>query len=525
MENNLIRNKSAEPAEKLNLTKKSKINLTIDFSLVTLFSIFFIMNIFLFSKMELIEQKLYKIKNHSYFSLLKIVDFNSFKKFKKASYIILNIFAGLEFLILYINIIYLVFHPFIGLKLNFVVNLSHFGIIILKILLQGKRPFWKYQNNKLIEETECKTDYASPSPTIFFFTFFYLYSILSFQKLKKQQLKLLYRFLIFSIHLILIFIIILIFMGEILDEFFHQLIFSTILGYILICFLLAKDKNIHNFIFQTLKNIYNARKYKIKLFFYITGLLIITLIASLFIDENNIYSIKQKLKNCKDVKLFGIKESLKDLDYLFNIIGAVWGSSFTLDKNLRKWWGKSSKTILIIRLIIIIIFNGAFITLKFFLPRLIIDAEFNFIIDILINFLQNFLTFGIIPLIFDKFGLISKDGQINLFKPSLFKKEKDDEIIILNMEHKVEDKDNEEKEKNKNENDKENNKANEETNKIKIENDKNDKGENSNQKSKEENKEIYGDSNFVENVQNEDEEEGYLYLEGIDENNQNEIIK
>ena len=45
------------------------------------------------------------------------------------------------------------------------------------------------------------------------------------------------------------------------------------------------------------------------------------------------------------------------------------------------------------------------------------------------------------------------------------------------------------------------------------------------QKNKEENKEIYGDSNLVENVQNEDEEEGYLYLEGIDEDNKNEIIK
>ena len=523
MENNLIKNKPPEPTEKLNLNKKTKINLTLDFTLVTLFSIFFIMNIFLFSKMELIEQKLYKIKNHNYFSLLKIVDFNTFKIFKKASYIILSILAGLEFLILYINIIYLIFHPFIGLKLNFVINISHFGIIILKILLQGNRPFWKYQNNKLIEETLCKTDYASPSPSIFFFSFFYLYSILSFQKLKKQKLKLLYRFFIFFIHLILIFIIILIFMGETFDEFFHQLIFSTVLGYILICFLLAKDKNIHNFIFQTLKNIYNARKYKIKIFFYITGLMIITLIASLFIDENNIYSIKQKLKNCKDVKLFGIKESLKDLDYLFNIVGAVWGSSFTLDKNLRKWWGKSSKAILIIRLIIIIIFNGAFITLKYFLPRIIIDAEFNFVINILINFLQNFLTFGIIPLIFDKFGLISKDGQINLFKPSLFKKEKDDEMIILNMDNNEEDK--KEKEKDKNENKKE---ENAKINIIKKENDKNDKDENINninQKNIEENKEIYGDSNLVENVQNEDEEEGYLYLEGIDEDNQNEIIK
>ena len=75
-----------------------------------------------------------------------------------------------------------------------------------------------------------------------------------------------YKIILFFIHFLLTFSVIII-LGEILDEYFHQLIFTTILGYILICILLAKDKNIHNFIFQSLKNIYNARKNKIKIFY------------------------------------------------------------------------------------------------------------------------------------------------------------------------------------------------------------------------------------------------------------------
>ena len=507
MENNLKKNNNS--VEKLKLTRKSKINLGIDISLATLFFIFLTMNIFMYSRMEYIEQKLYKIKNHNFFSLIIIDDFNLLKKFKKVSYIVFDILAGIEFLVLYINIIYLFFHPFIGLKLIFVVNLSHFGIILLKIIIQSYRPFWKFKTDKFVEETECKTDYASPSLPLFFFCFFYLYSILSFQKMKKNNFKMIYRIILFFIHFLLTFSVIII-LGEILDEYFHQLIFTTILGYILICILLAKDKNIHNFIFQSLKNIYNARKNKIKIFFYITGLLIITLISTYFIDEYNISSIKQKLKKCKEKKLFGMKESLKDLGYIFGIIGAVWGASFTLERNISKWWGKNSNCILIIKFIIMLIFNGLFITLKFFLPKLISDIELNFVLSMLINYLQNYFTFGIIPLIFNKFGLISKDKKINLFKKSIFKEEKDDYgFIDLDIEQKKEIENKDEK------------KSNEETNNIKnnlIEN-------NKYQKNKQENEEIYGNSNLVENVQNLEEEEEYLYLEGIDEPNNNEINK
>ena len=174
--------------------------------------------------------------------------------------------------------------------------------------------------------------------------------------MKKQNLRLIYKVIIFLIHFIIIFVIITL-MAATFNEFFHQLIFTIILGCILICLLLAEDKNIHNFIFQILKNVYNTRKYKIKIFFYVIGLLIITLISSYFINEDDLEKIKQKLKDCSENNLFGMQESLNNTGHLFTIVGAVWGASFTLENNINKWWDKSPKLILIIKSIFIIFFK------------------------------------------------------------------------------------------------------------------------------------------------------------------------
>lgn len=492
--------------KKLKFSKKSKINLSFAVLLITFFSIFFLMNLFIYSKLESIEIKLSKINN--YFSFMNIDDIHKLETFKETVNILLEIIAGLEYLTMYINIIYLILHPFIGLKFVFVVNLSHYSIIILKIIIQGHRPYWKLSNEEFIKQTDCQTDYGSPSNRLFFVCFFYLYSIISIQKLKKEKKQIFsvaQKIIIFIIHFIIV--IVLTFIIRVTqDEFFHQLIFSAILGYILICVLLAEDKKIHMFIFQTLKNVYNARRYKIKIFFYIIGLMIITLISTYFIDEKELIAIKQILKDCQKENSYGIRESVKDIVYIFGIVGAVWGSSYTLEKNINKWWIKSSNSVLLLKIIIAIIFNGLFIVLKYFLPKLIKDLDLNFVLNSFINFFQNFLTFGIIPLLFQKFGLIKNDGisknepiKINkedekvLFKTSIFKeeKEKDEGFIVVD---KIIEEDNKNPQ-------------------INIQLGDDDKEH----KNKEQKGEIYENSNLVENVQNlEDEEDDYLYLEGID---------
>ena len=109
----------------------------------------------------------------------------------------------------------------------------------------------------------------------------------------------------------------------------------------------------------------------------------------------------------------------------------------------------------------------------------------------------------------------NEDDQLILFKNSIFKEEKekgDDGFVILDKERKKSDH-YEEKEKDKHKNIvKEEIKPNQEE---EVE-----ENEFIYNKNKEENGEIYGNSNLVENVQNlEEEEEEYLYLEGIEEEN------
>ena len=70
MKDNNHRNYSiSNDIKKLKMTKKSKINLMISIFLVTLFSIFFIMNIIIHSKLESIELKLYTNRKNYFFSI------------------------------------------------------------------------------------------------------------------------------------------------------------------------------------------------------------------------------------------------------------------------------------------------------------------------------------------------------------------------------------------------------------------------------------------------------------------------
>lgn len=537
-------------SNKLKLTKKSKFNLALKTLIITLFFVFFSMSTVLYSKMESIELKLYKRKKYYLFSIIfpdNLMLSSTFKTFVDE---ILIIISGLNSLTVYISIIYLTFHPFIGLKLVFVVNISHYCLLIIKIIFQAHRPFWDLTDEKLINEALCKNDYASPSVNLFFCSFFSLYSIISIKLLTKKKFDNFHKALIFWFHFMFIGILIII-LGVALEEYFHQLIFTIIISFVLICFLLEKDKHIHNNIFKTLKNVYNTRIYKMKIFFYILGLIVITIISLYFIDEKESNTIKQQLKNisnCKDedFEMFGIKQSFNDLSYIFGVVGAFWGASFTVEKNIGKWWGKSSKRIVIIKIISIIIVNLVFIFAKYFLPYLFNNYEFNFILGSALNFLQYFCLFGVIPLFLDEMELIERkklknnneedinyknrikendDDEVILFRTSIFKDEKkigDDEgFVILDKEVKKR----EDFSKNKNDDETRNNISTEIQNSD-IYNDRLEKSDDENEvneilydKKKEDEKgQIYGPSPLVENVQRlEDEEEYNLVFEGMDD--------
>lgn len=535
---------SHSQSNKLKLTKKSKLNLAFKTIIITLFLVFFAMSTVIYSKLESIELKLYKRKQY-YFISFFFSDLIISKSSKTFINFTLNIISGLNSLTVYISIIYLTLHPFIGLKLVFVVNISHYCLSIIKIILQAHRPFWDITDEKFNKEALCKNDYALPSVNIFFCCFFSLYSIISIKLLTKTKFKNFHKFLIFLFHFMFVGILIVI-LGVAFEEYFHQLIFSIIISFVLICFLLEKDKSIHNFIFKTLKNVYNTRIYKMKIFFYIIGLIVLTLISLYFIDENGSSIIKQKLKDIKactneDFEFFGIKQSFNDLSYTFGVVGAFWGASFTVEKNIGKWWGKSSKNIIIIKILSIIIVNIVFIFLKYFLPYLFNNYEFNFIIKSLLDFLQYFCLFGVIPLFLEEMELIERkkkfnkdedlnyrnrikkegDDEVILFRTSIFKEEKkkgyDEGFVVLDTE--VQKKDDLKKSMDEdNINIKNAIPNNNDLERLDRSDDENEENEMVYDKQKENSKEeIYGPSPLVENVQKLEDEEEIFFLEGMED--------
>jgi hypothetical protein len=283
-----------------------------------------------------------------------------------------------------------------------------------------------------------------------------------------------------------------------------------------------------------------------KIFFYIIGLIVLTMISLYFIDESGANIIKQKLKNIEDCtdedfEFFGIKQSFNDLSYIFGAVGAFWGASFTVEKNIGKWWGGGSKNIIIIKILSIIIVNIVFIFLKYFLPYLFNNYEFNFIIKSLLDFLQYFCLFGVIPLFLEEMELIERkkkfkneedinyrnrikkegDDEVILFRTSIFKEEKkkgyDEGFVVLDTEVKKKD---DIKKKIDEENININNEIqnNNDLERLNRSDDENEENEMIYDKQKENGKEeIYGPSPLVENVQKLEDEEEIFFLEGMED--------
>ena len=127
----------------------------------------------------------------------------------------------------------------------------------------------------------------------------------------------------------------------------HQIVYNIILSIVAIVFLIDYDTKIYNFIFKSLKNLYNTRVYKMKIFYFVTGLFILGYLGLFFIEENNkneIINNIQKNKDCTeyDIDTFGLKEAILNTSFLVGLIGAFWGASFTVEKKVGNWrnWNK-----------------------------------------------------------------------------------------------------------------------------------------------------------------------------------------
>ena len=359
--------------DKIILSPKSKINVILRTMIISLCCFFFPFEAIVNNRLQQIEFQLYVENN--FFSFLFSTKLMNSQEFHSFIDILMKIIGTSDSIMVIISIIYLNFHPFIGLKLILISSITQYFIIMLQILFQAHRPFWDLEEF----ETICRNTYPNPSSRLFVSSFFYLYAIISFNLLKKKKFLPIQKFFI-SIFYIIILIALLIMFGGIYLLYLHQIIYTFVISIVVIALLIDFDTKIHNFIFNSLKNVYNTRLYKMKIFFYICGLFFGGFISLYFIEENDINKIKDKIyqnSNCsdEDLEMFGIKQSLLNISFLSGVIGAFWGAAFTVEKKVGKWWSESSLKISIIKLIYIGIICAIFILAKYYIK--IIKSKFE----------------------------------------------------------------------------------------------------------------------------------------------------
>ena len=294
--------------DKIILSPKSKINVILRTMIISLCCFFFPFEAIVDNRLQQIEFQLYVENN--FFSFLFSTKLMNSQEFHSFIDILMKIIGTSDSIMVIISIIYLNFHPFIGLKLILISSITQYFVIMLQILFQAHRPFWDLEEF----ETICRNTYPNPSSRLFVSSFFYLYAIISFNLLKKKKFLPIQKFFI-SIFYIIILIALLIMFGGIYLLYLHQIIYTFVISIVVIALLIDFDTNIHNFIFNSLKNVYNTRLYKMKIFFYICGLFFGGFISLYFIEENDINKIKDKISqnsNCADddLETFGIKQSL-----------------------------------------------------------------------------------------------------------------------------------------------------------------------------------------------------------------------
>ncbi len=435
--NNIILNKSIGNDD-LDQKKTNKLNLSSDAKNLLIIRIVIIALAFIYIPMDIIlEKKLSKIEIKHFFPFINSISSKGLLKnkiFFEFSNFIENILINKDAIIIYTSIIYVLFHPIIGLKISIVIQIFYYFGILLKCIIQNKRPSWLLDE----EINICATSYSNPSGSFLNFSFFYLYTLISFRtayKEKKDLYSSIFRFSIFSIYLIILILSGLIYLLYRL-HFIFEIIYTLCLALLSITILLDFDKLIQKNLIKKLKNIFKARKHKIRIFLMVFGIEFIAIISYFFITENNNLSeVEDKIlnsKNCSQINKdeLGLQITFKNISYVFGIIGAFWGACFTIENNIGKWWNFNLINS-IIKVIIILI--SSFILIFSFSKIDNVTYEFNFVVQCVKYFLFYYVNFGLIPFVFSILKLTqlnkneydNKKKKIMLFKPSIFVLEKE----------------------------------------------------------------------------------------------------
>ena len=341
-------------------------------------------------------------------------------------------------------LLYIIFHPYIALKLIYCVCIIFYLISIIKCIYQSNRPLWENDINGKNEKEvlECETSFSNPSEGIFIIHFYFLYSIFCIKEFYKRNknIKIILKLILFIMYIgIIIFGYIFMLLYKL--HYLHEMVFTNVLTMIIVCLLIDFDTKIHRKFFNSTKTIFKTRKNKIKAFIFCFGLTFIAILLYNFISlKNSLFSVEKKLDSCsqRQKEEIGLKSTFNNIPYIFCMMGAFWGTCLAIENNPGEWWyqpliidenelakinrGKfniigekikiSEILLLILKSILLVI---VFLLIWFIFYKIpFITFEFNFFISCLKYFCINFICTGIMPIIFGFLKMNKKVENINI---------------------------------------------------------------------------------------------------------------
>ena len=424
------------------LTKNSKKKLTIRLALIILTLIFIPLQKMSSNSLTSVE------KNHLFINVQKLVSYETLSdESPKNIFNIFNYLLNKDFISGLSCLLYIIFHPFIALKLIYCVCILFYSIIIMKCFYQSKRPLWEEgiggtDENDIIQ---CETSFSNPSASIFIIHFYFLYSIFCIKNFyrKNKSMNIISKIILFVIYIgISCFLYLFLLLYKL--HFLHEMIFTNVITIVIVCLLMDFDSKIHKRFFNATKNIFKVRKNKIKAFAFCFGLMFLAVILYNFITlQSTLFSVEQKLalnKSCSQSQKeeLGLKSTFNNIPYIFCMMGAFWGTCLAIENNPGIWWYQpfifdeneinkidgnlniqTEKTSVLE--ILLLILKSLILIIVYLLIWVVfekipfISFEFNFFVACIKYFIINFICTGIIPLIFGVCKLNKKveDFDIN----------------------------------------------------------------------------------------------------------------
>ena len=333
----------------------------------------------------------------------------------------LYILGSTEGIMVITSIIYAFIHPFIGLKLVVTTSLACYVLQMFQTFYQRQRPFWVIDdlNRKIIA---CPSSYGFPSNSIFITSFFYLDMVVVFIKsnrnesktavdtkpsIHKQQSTLCRNILLIIIYIIILSITMFILLINQIN-YLYQIVFSIALSSISICVLIDFDTVIHNYLLKSLKNIYKVRKYKVKIFFYISFLIIFAYVLLQLVPEDlSLNAVEDNFRKfvmndkitCSyaDMQMMGAKATFLNSANVVGIIGSYWGVSLTIEKRI-DIWDSNVRYSRIKKIAGVVVLNVLFV----FVSMINVDTfELKYVFLCVKYLVYYYLLMGIIPFIAD----------------------------------------------------------------------------------------------------------------------------